>query len=75
MGVLVLKPEKSQANWDESVTITLTQIWPIRANSALSTTGIDSMMETCSRPDQKDSILKLFLKQLRKIQSLSSSSS
>lgn len=61
----VLKPEKSQENWNELVTLTLTQAWLRRANSTPLTTGLGSVMETCPRPKQKESILKLLLKQLR----------
>lgn len=51
----MLKLEKSQANQDELVILTLTPAWPIRATSTPLTTGIGSMTGTYPRRDQKES--------------------
>ena len=50
MRLLALKPEKSQANWDEMVTPTLTQAWPIRATFVPLTTRIHSIMGNGDMP-------------------------
>lgn len=52
-GLLALKPEKSQTTWDELVTLTLPQTWPIRANCTPSTAGLGSVMGICPCPKAK----------------------